>query len=51
MFELSQNKANFLSINKPNLYSLYDKNHGLRDGSKSLKWATDLLDRHSLEYY
>ncbi|WP_318263460.1 DUF1365 family protein [Francisella-like endosymbiont] len=25
MFELNQNKANFLSINKPNLYSLYDK--------------------------
>nr|WP_250634632.1 DUF1365 domain-containing protein [Francisella tularensis] len=37
-------------MNKPNLYSFYDKDHGLRDGSSSLKWATDLLNQYKLEY-
>ncbi|AEE87878.1 hypothetical protein FNFX1_1492 [Francisella cf. novicida Fx1] len=50
MLNLNQNKTNFFSINKPNLYSFYDKDHGLRDGSSSLKWATDLLNQYKLEY-
>lgn len=50
MLNLNQNKTIFFSINKPNLYSFYDKDHGLRDGSSSLKWATDLLNQYKLEY-
>ena len=38
------------SINKPNLYSFYDKDHGLRDGSKAVNWATDLLTANQLAY-
>ncbi|AEE26825.1 DUF1365 domain-containing protein [Francisella hispaniensis] len=50
MLQLNQNKTKLFSINKPNLYSFYDKDHGLRDGSSSLKWATDLLNQYKLEY-
>ncbi|APA83632.1 DUF1365 domain-containing protein [Francisella tularensis] len=50
MLNLKQSKTKFFSINKPNLYSFYDKDHGLRDGSSSLKWATDLLNQYKLEY-
>ncbi|MEY8765851.1 MULTISPECIES: DUF1365 domain-containing protein [Francisella] len=50
MLNLKQSKTSFFSINKPNLYSFYDKDHGLKDGSSSLKWATNLLDQHNLKY-
>ncbi|MDE4971809.1 DUF1365 family protein, partial [Francisella tularensis] len=50
MLNLNQNKNIFFSINKPNIYSFYDKDHGLRDGSSSLKWSTDLLNQYKLEY-
>lgn len=38
------------SINKPNIYSFYDKDHGLRDSSYCINWATNLLDEHNIEY-
>ncbi|MEY8716344.1 DUF1365 domain-containing protein [Francisella philomiragia] len=43
MLNLKQSKTKFFSINKPNLYSFYDKDHGL-------KWATNLLGQHNLKY-
>ncbi|MFT4694465.1 MAG: DUF1365 family protein [Francisella sp.] len=38
------------SINKFNIFSFYDKDHGKRDGSKSVNWATDLLTKNQLSY-
>ena len=43
-------KPNTFSINKPNLYSFYDKDHGLRDGSKAVNWAINLLIKNHLQY-
>lgn len=37
-----------LSLNRPNLLSLYDRDHGPRDGSPLLPWIRALLQRHGL---
>ena len=50
MLNLNQNRIKVFSINKPNLYSFYDKDHGLRDGSSSLRWTTNLLAQYNLIY-
>ena len=42
--------SKFFGINKFNLWSFYDKDHGLRDGSSCLDWAKNLLQECALEY-
>ncbi len=39
-----------LGINKFNIFSFYDKDHGKRDVSKSVDWATELLAQNDLAY-
>lgn len=50
MLDLSNNQSKIFSINKPNIYSFHDKDHGLRDGSNCLNWASSLLEEHNIEY-
>ncbi|MED7787449.1 DUF1365 domain-containing protein [Francisella sp. 19X1-34] len=50
VLDLSGNKPKIFGLNKLNLYSFYDKDHGYRDGSNCLKWATNLLEENNLEY-
>lgn len=50
MLDLSNNKPRIFSLNKLNVYSFYDKDHGYRDGSNCLNWATNLLEQNNLKY-
>lgn len=43
-------KPKIFSTNNFNFFSYYDKDHGLRDGSKAVHWATDLLTKNQLAY-
>jgi len=42
------NKLNFFSLNKFNLISFYEKDHGERDGSSLLKWVKNNLRRNNI---
>ncbi|MGQ4003282.1 DUF1365 domain-containing protein [Francisellaceae bacterium CB52] len=43
-------KPKLFSFNEFNIFSFYDKDHGNRDGSKSVNWATNLLVENNLKY-
>lgn len=45
-----QPTSKLLNINKFNIFSFYDKDHGKRDGSKSVNWAINLLEDNKLAY-
>lgn len=45
-----QSDSKFFSINKPNIFSFHDKDHGNRDGSKSVDWVINLLNQNNLEF-
>lgn len=40
--------SKFLSRNRFNLFSFYDKDHGKRDGSSLETWIRDILSKHNL---
>ena len=42
------NKLNFFSLNKFNLISFYEKDHGERDGSSLLEWVKNNLRRNNI---
>ena len=42
--------SNILGINKFNIFSFYDTNHGYKNGSKSVTWAINLFDKNYIEY-
>ena len=42
------NKLNFFSLNKFNLISFYEKDHGERDGSSLLDWVKNNLRSNSI---
>jgi uncharacterized protein len=45
--ELSK-KISFFSLNKFNLFSFYNKDHGERDGSDLKKWAKEIFTKYNL---
>ncbi|WP_440615457.1 DUF1365 domain-containing protein [Cysteiniphilum sp. 6C5] len=40
--------SNLFSVNKPNLLSFYDKDHGYRDSSSSKQWAKDIFAQYDV---
>ncbi|MAR78973.1 MAG: DUF1365 domain-containing protein [Rhodospirillaceae bacterium] len=47
----SKSKSNFLwGHNKPALFSFYDKDHGLRDGTSTYKWFVNLLEKEGIQF-
>ncbi|AJC49362.1 DUF1365 domain-containing protein [Allofrancisella guangzhouensis] len=50
MLDINKNKLNIFSINKFNLYSFYDKDHGYRNNKNSLSWIANLLQKYKLDY-
>ena len=47
----SRAKSNFLwGYNKPALFSFYDKDHGLRDGTSAYKWFVNLLEKEGIQF-
>ena len=42
--------SNVFGINKFNIFSFYDKDHGAKDSSKSVNWAINLLTKNHLQY-
>ncbi|QIV94110.1 DUF1365 domain-containing protein [Allofrancisella frigidaquae] len=50
MLDIDKNKLKIFSINKFNLYSFYDKDHGYRNKKDSLDWIANLLQKYKLNY-
>ncbi len=49
--ELLQNiskKSLFFGFNKPSIFSFYDKDHGLRDGSSTVSWFKKILEQKGI---
>lgn len=45
VFDATQRKLRFFSINRFNIFSFYEKDHGLRDGSSLRLWLNSELQR------
>jgi DUF1365 family protein len=43
--EMQSLKSVFFRVNKFNIFSFYEKDHGYRDGSSLTKWARDILEK------
>lgn len=51
MHNIKQSTNNWLfAVNKPALFSFYDKDHGARDGSSSLNWAQQKFQQCDIQY-
>lgn len=46
--EMAALKSSFFSVNKFNIFSFYEKDHGYRDGSSLYKWVQDILQKSGI---
>lgn len=47
--EMDSLKSRFFGVNKFNLFSFYEKDHGYRDGSSLYQWARDILSQSGID--
>ena len=44
-------ESKFFSLNKFNLFSFYEKDHGYRDGSSLILWVSDTLSKAGIKNF